>query len=234
MKAIITLIAFAFLGNLANAQGNLATLSGTVYDGEAKINTIPFAQVWVETESGIRKVVSNVDGRYKIDALKPGFYQVFSKTSGYDTLKLGRVELLSGSIATIDPCFQIGKIFDEVIVGRPLIAKDLPKIIIPTEDIEHSPYIRDPKGLIVGTSSDVQQVEGTGDLIVRGSRPGDAIYYIDGVKATDMSAVPGVAIRGLQAFTGGIPANYGDTMGGVIVLETKGYFDLYYAWKANQ
>jgi hypothetical protein len=27
-------------------------------------------------------------------------------------------------------------------------------------------------------------------------------------------------------YTGGIPAKYGDTMGGVVVLETKGYFDL--------
>jgi hypothetical protein len=28
-------------------------------------------------------------------------------------------------------------------------------------------------------------------------------------------------------YAGGIPAKYGDAMGGVIVLETKSYFDLY-------
>ena len=46
-----------------------------------------------------------------------------------------------------------------------------------------------------------------------------------------MTSVPGVSIGALEAYTGGIPAKYGDTTGGVIVLETKSYFDLYNAWK---
>ena len=48
-----------------------------------------------------------------------------------------------------------------------------------------------------------------------------------------MGSIPGVAVQGLEAYTGGIPAKYGDTTGGVVVLETKGYCDLYYAWKAR-
>ena len=113
------------------------------------------------------------------------------------------------------------------------IEKDILRIKVLTEDIEHSLNIRDPKALLAGMSSDIQQQEGTNEVIIRGSRPGDAIYYIDGVKANDMSSVPGVAVQGLEAYTGGIPAKYGDTTGGVVVLETKGYFDLYYAWKAR-
>ena len=54
------------------------------------------------------------------------------------------------------------------------------------------------------------------------------------MKADNISSIPGAALRGLEAYTGGIPAKYGDTTGGVVVLETKGYFDLYYAWKARQ
>jgi hypothetical protein len=29
-------------------------------------------------------------------------------------------------------------------------------------------------------------------------------------------------------YSGGLPAKYGDTMGGVIVVETKSFFDMYY------
>ena len=54
--------------------------------------------------------------------------------------------------------------------------------------------MRDPKALIEKMNSDVQIVEGTSDIIIRGSRPGDAIYYIGGVKTANMSSIPGVAI----------------------------------------
>jgi outer membrane receptor protein involved in Fe transport len=43
--------------------------------------------------------------------------------------------------------------------------------------------------------------------------------------------VPGSSIGGVTVYTGGIPAKYGDTTGGVIILETKSYFDLYREWK---
>jgi len=38
----------------------------------------------------------------------------------------------------------------------------------------------------------------------------------------------------MEAYTGGIPAKYGDTTGGVVILETLSYFDLYNAWLAGQ
>jgi hypothetical protein len=38
----------------------------------------------------------------------------------------------------------------------------------------------------------------------------------------------------MMVFTGGLPAKYGDTMGGAIVVETKGYFELYRSWLAAQ
>jgi outer membrane receptor protein involved in Fe transport len=116
-----------------------------------------------------------------------------------------------------------------------IVDPNIPRIKIPTEYIEQSSQIRNPLALLAGYSSEIQLPEGGGgQVIIRGSRPGDAVYYIDGVKMTDMSAVPGVAIGGLEAYTGGIPAKYGDTTGGVIILETKSYFDLYNAWLVGQ
>ena len=38
---------------------------------------------------------------------------------------------------------------------------------------------------------------------------------------------PAVAISSYSVYTGGLPAKYGDTSGGVIEIETKSYFDLY-------
>jgi hypothetical protein len=60
------------------------------------------------------------------------------------------------------------------------------------------------------------------------------IYIVDGVKCSDVFNVPSVAISKMMVFTGGLPAKYGDTMGGAIVVETKGYFELYRSWLAAQ
>ena len=37
--------------------------------------------------------------------------------------------------------------------------------------------------------------------------------------------IPGIAVGSVKVYTGGIPAAYGDVTGGVIVVETKSYFD---------
>ena len=122
-----------------------------------------------------------------------------------------------------------------IITYKPkLIDQDVQKIMIKTEDIGHSLNVRNPKELFASMNSDIIIQEGTSDVIIRGSRPGDAIYYVDGVKSRDLNGVPGVAIGSMMGYSGGIPAKYGDTTGGVIALETKSYFDLYYAWLAGQ
>lgn len=224
------------LANGLTAQVGLGTISGYVYEALDSGKVIPISRMWVETESGNRYSKSDLDGRFKFDALKPGVYNLYAAPSGFDTTVVAGVEVSPDGITTVDMFCTNDNVMGVVYVdfNRVKIEKDIQRIRILTEDIEHSVFIRDPKGLLAGTSSDIQQVEGSNDVIIRGSRPGDAIYYIDGVKAVDMSSVPGASIQGLEAYTGGIPAKYGDTTGGVVVLETKSYFDLYYAWKARQ
>lgn len=230
------MIAMIGLINGLSAQVTTGTISGYVYESDSA-TIIPFAKLWVETESGKRYTKADLDGKYKIDALKPGVYNLTATAMNFDTLTIAEIRVNPDGITTVNmPVPVDSKVLGPVIIvyTPPMINKDTPRLLIDVQDIENSPYVRDPKGLLVGTSSEVNQVEGTSDIIIRGSRPGDAIFYIDGVKANDMTSVPGVAIQGLEAYTGGIPAKYGDTTGGVVVLETKSYFDLYYAWKARQ
>lgn len=235
MKTKILLLSFLFCFAFGtSAQVNLGTISGYVFQANDSSSTIPLTKVWIETESGLRGTKASIDGKYKIDALRPGTYNLYAKAPNFDTSMVAGVMVTADGITTVD-VFCSDNTLGIVVVNfnRVKIEKDIIRIKVLTEDIEHSLNIRDPKALLAGMSSDIQQQEGTNEVIIRGSRPGDAIYYIDGVKANDMSSVPGVAVQGLEAYTGGIPAKYGDTTGGVVVLETKGYFDLYYAWKAR-
>ena len=100
------------------------------------------------------------------------------------------------------------------------------------EQIKRSPLKFDQNAMIAAMSSDIKLTE-DGDLVFRGSRKGDMIYMMDGIKLTSVSNVPSAAIGGMMVYTGGIPAKYGDTTGGVVVMETKSYFDLYREWKSS-
>ncbi|MFY8138858.1 MAG: hypothetical protein ACOVMR_12165, partial [Flavobacteriales bacterium] len=58
---------------------------------------------------------------------------------------------------------------------------------------------------------------------------GSVIYMIDGVKIREnVPNIPSCGISRMAVYTGGLPAKYGDTTGGVIVIETKNYLEDYY------
>lgn len=234
MKTKLSLLfAILFLVFDVTAQTATGTIYGKVFQPDST-TTIAFSKVWVETPGGNVGQQTDIDGKFKITGLKPGTYILYATAVGFE--KRGyQVEVVPEGLHKQD--LVMGTNTLPVIVidpGAPKIETDIISIRIPTTDIAKSPYIRDPKGLLVGTSSDIKMAEGSTDIIIRGSRPGDAVYYVDGMKMDDMTMLPGAAIGSLQAYTGGVPAKYGDTTGGVIILESKSYFDLYYAWKAMQ
>lgn len=66
-------------------------------------------------------------------------------------------------------------------------------------------------------------VSETGEISLVGSRPSATRIMIDGVYS--VVQVPTRAIRYVKVLGSGIPAKYGDTSGGIILIETRSYFD---------
>ena len=84
-------------------------------------------------------------------------------------------------------------------------------------------------------SSEIKVSEDGNEIYFRGSRNGDVMYIVDGVKITGgRPLLPSSSIQAMRVYTGGIPAKYGDVLGGVIMVETKSYFDYYSIWKGEQ
>lgn len=238
MNTKIKLIIAALLcSGMVSAQVTLGTLKGQVMDADAN-GTIPSAKIWLEGAGNTNFMKSDLDGKFSYEALKPGIYNLMVCSVGKDTTLIKGIEIKPDAITNlgrVDLQMAATGLPPIIVIYRPrLIEIDLQKIEIKTEDIAHSPNIQNPKELFASMNSDIIIVERTGDMIIRGSRPGDAIFYVDGVKTQDLNGVPGVGIGSMTGYTGGIPAKYGDTTGGVVILETKSYFDLYYAWKARQ
>lgn len=76
--------------------------------------------------------------------------------------------------------------------------------------------------IVAATTPGVYQAdEGDFSLNIRGARSGGTVYFVDGVKVIGTPNVPLSAISSVQVYTGGTPAEFGDFVGGAIVIETS-------------
>jgi hypothetical protein len=231
-KLIFSALSLLFL-TCAQAQSMNGEIMGKVLD-TVENEPLYGVKVWVEVGDNKLFGLSNLDGRYRISAVPPGTYTVFLKFKS-DTIQVANQYVKPDGLCVLkDISFANQLILGETILEftrQPLIEIGNEHMTtLSPEDINLSVNRQDVLALIENMSSDIQK-SSSGDLIIRGSRPGDVVYFVDGVKTSNLGTFPGSAIGGVTVYTGGIPAKYGDTTGGVVILETKSYFDLYRAWK---
>ncbi len=192
---------------------------------------LPFATVSTEYGGQTFGGVTDEDGRFKLKPLRPGSYDLKFRYVGYNERTIQGIEVTPSKI------YMLGKVelaMDNtlppvVIEGITLFDKDRPNaMVVKAADLKFNPLIKTPARLIGSLTPELRTDE-SGQFIVRSSRPGTSITLIDGIKVTGgMGNIPGSAIKTITVHTGGIPAQYGDLTGGVVVIETKGYFDYFY------
>lgn len=236
MKKLI-LIGFLVNSILCFSQGTLGEVVGTFISKKDK-SPIIGARFQTVSNGTMYRAKSDLDGRFRISAIPPGnylFYIIFEndtipniavKVPMEGIVNVGKIELQS-KILVLKALDVRPDIFPSLTYG---VASE---IKMDREQISKSPGKFNQKEMIASMSSDIK-VTDDGELVFRGARKGDMIYLMDGVKMTGVTNIPSAAIGGLMVYTGGIPAKYGDTVGGVVVMESLGYFDLYRSWEAQQ
>lgn len=239
MKNALVMIAF-FLAGQAMSQQALGEVVGNVYENDTK-NPAVDAVALIESMGIKYQARVDLDGRFRIPAIPAGTY-VMEIRYQQDTLKNLVVEVpMDGFHNSGDIAFYTSSFIDlggvEIRANDPneikLIDGNLPVVSISAKEIDKSPMKFDIKGMVASMTSNVQQTA-DGSLVFRGARKGDMIYMIDGVKTREAGSVPGASIGRMMVYAGGLPAKYGDTLGGVVVMESKSYFDLFRSWEADQ
>lgn len=236
MKTVFYIMSLA-IGMIVSLQQtsaqNLGGLRGQVIDtitGE----TVVGANVYVMVGEQMRGTTTDIDGRFILKPLEPGTYTLNVSFTGMKKQLLVKVK--PDQLTFVPDIFLADSMMDEIVVSdyaNPLIDPNETSVQTVTyKEIKNSPNLRDVKKLSASMNSGIMVTE-SGDAYVRGSRSDAAIYFVDGVKVTSGSInVPGAAIGSLTVYTGGVPAKYGDVTSGVIIIETRSYFDL---WReANQ
>lgn len=234
MKKLTTLLSLIlFLVNGFFAQ--VGEIKGIIKDKETG-EPIWNASVYIEVGENLIGDAADFDGKFTIKPVKTGQHTVIAKMPGYAPIKTQNVVVTSDKITyvNIDMTATAEQLPDFELVEHeiPLISKDEPHVkMLTAKDIQKNVNRQDPIQ-IVATLPEVTLAPNGRDVYIRGSRPQSTQFITDGMKSMlGEIGIPGQAIGALKVYTGGVPARYGDITGGVIVVETKSYFDLAQQYK---
>ena len=210
-------------------QTRPGSFKGTVKDkrtGEA----IPFATVIVKDKDVVIATgTTDFDGKYNINPINAGVYNLTCKFIGYADFNLNGVTVYSGKpkVVNFDMTVESTMITEVTVIAKEdLIETGKTSDIVSSEEIKNLPYRN--LSQIVGTTAGVFQQDGSGSFNVRGSRSSTNVIFIDGVKVRGDVNLPRDAILQTEVITGGVPAQYGDVTGGVISTTTKGPAPYYF------
>ena len=228
VKRILTLI-MVFAVAFSYGQTRPGSIKGTVKDKRTG-EVIPFATVIVKDKDVVIATgTTDFDGKYNINPVNAGVYNLTCNFIGYADFNLNGVTVYSGKPKVINFNMTVeSTMIQEVTVTaqEELIETGKTSDIVSSEEIKNLPYRN--LSQIVGTTAGVFQQDGSGSFNVRGSRSSTNVIFIDGVKVRGDVNLPRDAILQTEVITGGVPAQYGDVTGGVISTTTKGPAPYYF------
>lgn len=226
----------ALLAVHASGQ-NLGEVRGRVLDPEGK--PLFLANVYTTVAGELIGATTDMDGKFLLKPLPPGQYGITISFTGFKTKEYAGVEVLADRATYLgeQAMTYIDAIGEVEVFGwkRKLIDRDDPsRMSLLASEFEDDPTRKDPIQFLSKNFAGVTAAPNGEGLYFRGSRTENTVSYIDGVKVSgNVPRVPPSAISSVSVYTGGLPARYGDVTGGVIVIETKSYAEMYEAERRN-
>lgn len=211
------------------AQG-FGEIRGRVFapDGTEQIS----ANVYCTVNGELVGTTTDLDGRFVLKPLPTGAHGVTISYAGLEKTEIAGVNVVADRATYLDDVhMQARSVKGIEVIGwkRKLIEIDDPgRMSILAEEFAKVPSRKDPVQFIATQFAGVTAAPNGEGLYFRGSRTENMISFIDGIKVSGaVPRVPPSAISSVSVYTGGLPARYGDVTGGVVVIETKTYAEMY-------
>ncbi len=225
MKKIYALVVVLFsIQFYGIAQSGMGTIRGTVKDAKTK-KGMDVVSITLKL-NGITKgtAITDDDGGFVIKPLQPGEYDLYASYMGYKSQVIKSIDLAADEDRFVNFSMEPtdGTHLEDVVIifKNPLVdpggikgdKKSSKEIMaLGTRNVN----------AIAGTTLGVESRSG-GTPNFRGARSDGTAYYIDGQRVQSGTiGIPVNAIDQIQIITGGTPAQYGDFVGGAIVMTTK-------------
>lgn len=226
------LLLTAMLGAGAFGQ-DLGEIRGRVLDPDG--STLPSASVYTRIAGELVGTYTDLDGKFVLKPVPSGIHSVTISFTGYTTMEISGVEVTPGRATYLNDVrmsvMNELKTFEKIGYTRKLIDRDDPsRMSLLASEFQDDPTRKDPIQFLSKNFPGVTAAPNGDGLYFRGSRTENTVSFIDGVKISGgVPRVPPSAISSVSVYTGGLPARYGDVTGGVIVIETKTYGEMYEA-----
>ncbi len=230
VSVLVTLLAVVAAG-AATAQERFGGIAGIVTDSSQA--PVPGATITATNkQTGAQKVaVTGTDGTYRISDLDPGRYTVTVELQGFQKVQADDVLVLLGKTADFPASLKVGGVTEVVTVTSDTKTQvDIHSTTVAhnvtAEELDRMPKTRSFQGIAL-TSPGVNQGDIEGGFQVNGASGAENSFTVDGVNTN--SLIYGSSrqdtvfeyLQEVQVKTGGIQAEYGGALGGVISAVTK-------------
>lgn len=218
-KTLLAAISLVVMVHFSIAQSGFGTLQGRVTDAKTG-EPLAFANV-VLYMSGIQKGggQTNIDGNFTIRPVNPGTYDILVSYVGYVSQKVVGYPIGADKIS-----FQNFALSESVIVKEMVEIKDYVKPLV-EKDEGSGGRVTDKeiqKAPVKSVDAMVNLTAGVIGNSIKGGRISGTVYYVDGVRVIGSIGVPPNSMQEINTITGGVPAEYGDLIGGVVSITTRG------------
>jgi outer membrane receptor protein involved in Fe transport len=228
---LLSLGALLGTANISQAQERFGTITGELKDASGGV--LPGANVVITNKDTGRAVTLVTDGSgiYRAVDLDPGRYSVRAEMSGFTRSEVPDVVLLLGKSLEINMTMKVGNLSEAVEVtaeSAPLISLRTTTVAhnVTAEEFDRMPKARSFQGVATSSPS-VNAGDIENGYQVNGASAAENAFIIDGVVTN--SLIHGGArqdavfeyLQEVQVKTGGISAEYGGALGGVISAVTK-------------
>ncbi|MBT8396080.1 MAG: TonB-dependent receptor [Gemmatimonadetes bacterium] len=228
------------LGLLFAASGAVAqtaVLTGQVLDVETR-TPLPGAVVRVLAQ-GIQ-VLSDGEGRFRIEGVAPGMVRLEASTLGYSPTIQTSVMARTSRPTYVSLELRPAAIEVEGITVQANVFQVREDAPTSTQRLTEVEIRRTPGGVgdisrsLLSLPGVLSGVDSRSNLLVRGGGPGENAYYLDGIRIPQINhfATQGTAggalalvnadfIQDATFFTGGFPVAYGDALSSVLLIRNR-------------
>ncbi|HYO82633.1 MAG TPA: TonB-dependent receptor [Bryobacteraceae bacterium] len=219
---------FVFLLSISLAPAQDTTGTGAIYGVVNDSQRQPAAGVRVCIESIVRCATSATDGRFRIEGVRAGAYQLTVSLPGGGTAAAAAVEVRAGlehAVEVMLPSLDAGR--QSVTVSE--------SVFVTPEEVKNSGFLIQPReifksaGALQDVSRYIQTLPGVAigsddfrnDIIVRGGSPLENLFIVDNIEIPNINAFANFAsaggsvsildaalIQDITFLTGGYPAPF--------------------------
>jgi hypothetical protein len=205
-----------------------------------KINNEPLPFVTLLVVGTDFGVVSDIDGNYKIEGLKPGLYDIRASFVGFEDLTSFEVQVTNSKPTILNfEMTERSTALDEVVVkASPFVKTEESPVSlrsIGVAEIQRNPGgNRDISKVVQSLPGVTSTANFRNDLIIRGGSPNENRFYLDDVEVPNINhfATQGASggpvglinvnfIREVDFYSGAFPANRGNTLSSVFNFKQK-------------